>query len=98
MDPYNTSNRKPVIESVDFVSPDPALVQHIRKTIMNKKVIDFQAARKRLEAQMSDVIEIEIDAAKIPVLPVQRPTLLEQIRATDVDVAELVHVTLEESK
>ena len=56
----------------------------------------FTDARTRLEEKYLDTVAIEIAANKIPA--VHKPTLLDKIRATKVDVAELVHITLEESK
>lgn len=62
---------------------------------MNKRnVIDFTAARRRIDA-----LSVEHNTPFV-LIPIRRPTLVEQlrIRLTQEELAELVTVTLEESK
>jgi hypothetical protein len=71
---------------------------------MSGPVIDFDAARRRIEAMSSEVHCIEIDAARIPVVheieitPVA--TFLERFERSlsHEEILELMQVTLEESK
>jgi len=72
------------------------------------RVIDFAAARARLEAQVAGVVALEIPARRIPAAPavpffevaLPTPTLVERYRRSlgEDGLAELMHVVLEESR
>jgi hypothetical protein len=71
---------------------------------MSASILMFDAARKRIESLASSVHEIEIDASRIPVVHeieiTPDATFLErfELSLTRDELAELVQVTLEESK
>ena len=70
---------------------------------MSAAIINFAAARQRIEALASSVHQIEIAAARIPVVHEfefkPEATLLERLShsLTRQELAELAHSTLEES-
>lgn len=97
MDPYNTFNRQPKIEMIDFVLPDPKIVKQVEIGIMHN-VINFVAARARAEALASAVIELEFQPELDVEIPLSKGTMLDRIRDSGVNLSELVHLTLEESK
>lgn len=63
-------------------------------------VLDFQAARRRIESRAEHSIEVDARAIPVEMEFVPRATLIERFarNLTDAELAELIQVTLEECK